>query len=79
MSIYQRIILLIGAAIFVYVLYFYPVRYTNPEGKMFYDPLLRQNTSVTVRVDIGATALRGVAIIGATTALWAATRNKKTE
>lgn len=79
MNIFQKIILAAGAIVLVAVLYIDPVKYTTPASRAFYDPQLRHNITVINRVDVGATSLRGIAVIGATAALWAIARKKKVD
>ena len=70
MNIYQKIILGIGAIALIYFLAIAPVKYEHSTGRYIeagkgavYYPIYR--------VDIGATSLRGLAVVGATAAIWA--------
>lgn len=73
MNIYQKIILGIGAVVFVLVVAIYPVKYIKASrNEAYFFP----STTTTVHdqyafVDIGATSLRGLAVVGATVATWA--------
>lgn len=86
MSNIQKIILALGTIVFVVLIAVFPAKYTTSINNPNYDPktsisfLGSHNQYIKVeRIDMGATSLRGIAIIGATAALWAIVGKKKTD
>lgn len=79
MTLPQKIILILGSIVFIMVVAVFPAGYEQPASRTFYSYIHKQNISTIFHVDTGATALRGIAVIGATAALWAIAGKKKTD
>ena len=72
----QKIILALGAIVFVVIVGIVPVRYDMPGTiRLEYNPA----RNAYHYVDFYATSLRGIAVLGATAALWAIAGKKKTD
>lgn len=79
MNIYQKIIIGVGAIALIIVVAIYPVKYPQSilkEGNQ----LESRKVYITIyRTDTEATSLRGLAVIGATTAAWLIAGKKKAD
>ncbi|MEW6171887.1 MAG: hypothetical protein AB1510_02290 [Bacillota bacterium] len=83
MNTIQKVVLFAGSACFFLAIAAFPVRYTDTIKNPAYDPnhsgiAYRPRPIIeTSRVDVGATALRGLAIAGITAAAFAIAGRRK--
>lgn len=79
MNVYQKIILGIGAIALIIVIAKFPAKYPQSILQEGYQHSTRKSYITIYRTDIGATSLRGLAVIGATAAAWLITGKKKAD
>lgn len=83
MNVIQKVILALGATIFIIVIAIYPAHHMVTVNNPQYNPrgvVMQGHPYIEVpEIDLGATLLRGISIIVATAALWAIAGKKKTD